>query len=61
MGAGHNPRPSKKERTRQRVFHKFLYSTERYGMLGCVGCGRCIAACPVNIDVRQVVSELEKQ
>jgi sulfhydrogenase subunit beta (sulfur reductase) len=59
MGAGHNPRPSKTERTRQRVFHKFKYSPERYGMLGCVGCGRCIAVCPVNIDIHEVVKELE--
>lgn len=59
MGAGHNPRPSKKERTRQRVFHKFKYSPERYGMLGCVGCGRCIGMCPVNIDIKRVVAELE--
>lgn len=59
MGHGHNPRPSKKERTRQRVFHKFKYSVERYGMLGCVGCGRCISMCPVNIDIKQVVNDLE--
>ncbi|MHB1000559.1 MAG: 4Fe-4S dicluster domain-containing protein [Armatimonadota bacterium] len=60
MGHGHNPRPSRKERTRQRVFHKFKYSPERYGILGCVGCGRCISACPVNIDIKRVVHKLEE-
>lgn len=61
MGAGHNPRSSKKERTRQRVFHKFKYSVERYNMLGCVGCGRCVALCPINMDIRQVIRELESK
>ena len=37
------------------MFHKFKYSPERYGMLGCVGCGRCVAVCPVNIDIRKVI------
>ena len=60
MGAGHNPRPTKHERTRQRVLHKFKYSPERYEMLGCVGCGRCISACPVNIDIRRIVNKLEQ-
>jgi len=61
MGHGHNPRPSEKERTRQRVFHKFKYSHERYGILACIGCGRCIASCPVNIDIRRVVNKLEEK
>lgn len=55
-GSGHNPRPGKKERVRQRFMHKFKYiPIKRDGEIGCVGCGRCIQMCPVNIDVREVV------
>jgi len=53
--SGHNPRPSHKERTRQRFMHKFSYSVDNYGELFCVGCGRCIKHCPVNIDLREVI------
>jgi len=58
MGAGHNPRPSQTERTRQRVLHKFRYLAEEFGAVGCTGCGRCVQACPVNIDLRAVLREL---
>jgi ferredoxin len=52
---GHNPRPSKKERVRQRFMHKFKYiPVKRDGEIGCVGCGRCVTLCPVNIDIREV-------
>jgi ferredoxin len=57
--SGHNPRPSKKERVRQRFMHKFKYiPLKRDGEIGCVGCGRCILLCPVNIDVRDVVRDM---
>lgn len=59
MGAGHNPRASQKERVRQRVSHKFKYLVEEFGRQGCTGCGRCVEACPVNIDLRQVLAEIE--
>jgi ferredoxin len=58
-GTGHNPRPSKKERVRQRFMHKFKYiPMKRDGEIGCVGCGRCVQLCPVNIDVREVVNQM---
>ncbi len=54
---GHNPRPSKTERFRQRFMHKFKYiPIKQNNEFGCVGCGRCITACPVNVDVREVVN-----
>jgi len=57
--SGHNPRPTGKERWRQRLMHKFRYWPEDHGEVGCVGCGRCVVDCPVNLDIRQVVHEIE--
>lgn len=56
--SGANPRPTGKERLRQRIMHKFSYFVESYGEAACVGCGRCIVNCPVNLDVRQVLATL---
>ncbi len=55
MAGGHNPRPSRKERVRNRFLHKLRYFQERYGELLCVGCGRCLAKCPVNLDITRVI------
>jgi len=54
-GSGHNPRAQKLQRVRQRFMHKLKYYPEKYkGGVACVGCGRCVKACPVNIDIRRV-------
>ncbi|MCX7634949.1 MAG: 4Fe-4S dicluster domain-containing protein [Syntrophales bacterium] len=55
--SGHNPRPTQKERWRQRVMHKFSYYPENFGAIACVGCGRCVMYCPVNIDIRKIVDD----
>jgi sulfhydrogenase subunit beta (sulfur reductase) len=54
--SGHNPRERKAQRYRQRVLHKFYYFHENWGENLCVGCGRCVVACPVNVDIREAVS-----
>lgn len=59
-GSGHNPRPTNKERFRQRVMHKFKYFVDRYGAIACVGCGRCIKNCPVNMDIREVLADIRR-
>jgi len=52
---GHNPRDSKTQRVRQRFMHKLKYFVEKYDQgIMCVGCGRCVRYCPVNIDIRKV-------
>lgn len=60
-GSGHNPRPSQKERTRQRIMHKFNYCFSNYGEGFCVGCGRCVRECPVNLDVREVIGTINQK
>jgi len=54
--SGHNPRKNKKERLRQRFMHKLSYTVENQGEVFCVGCGRCITQCPVNIDIREIIT-----
>ena len=55
--SGHNPRPTKTERLRQRFMHKFSYTVETVHEIYCVGCGRCVKYCPVNLDIREVLRE----
>ena len=55
--SGHNPRPTGRERLRQRIMHKFNYFVHNLDEIACVGCGRCVAYCPVNIDIREILKE----
>ena len=57
-GSGHNPRPTPKERWRQRIMHKFRYAVESYDISFCVGCERCIRNCPVSMDLRMTLKEV---
>jgi sulfhydrogenase subunit beta (sulfur reductase) len=55
IAGGHNPRPAKAQRLRNRFYCKFDYYPADFGPLGCVGCGRCIDHCPVNVDITEVL------
>ncbi len=60
IAGGHNPRATSGERLRNRFFCKFYYFPLQYGLASsaCTGCGRCIAYCPVNIDITEVLDYL---
>jgi len=59
--SGHNPRPDRASRWRQRVMHKFAYYVQRFGRRSCVGCGRCRRVCPVGMDIAEQLRKIEEQ
>jgi sulfhydrogenase subunit beta (sulfur reductase) len=59
IAGGHNPRSTKQQRLRQRFYCKFSYVPQDFGPLACVGCGRCVVECPVNIDIREMLTDIQ--
>ncbi len=58
MAHGTN-RPTQLERYRQRFMHKLVYfPSNNDGMYSCVGCGRCIEKCPMNLNIVKVIKAL---
>lgn len=55
---GFNVRPDIRSRYRQWLTHKLATWHDQYGRSGCVGCGRCIAWCPAEIDLTAEVAAL---
>ena len=54
-----NSRLSQKERFRQRFMHKLVYYPDNNeGMFSCVGCGRCLAKCPISMNIVKVMKTL---
>jgi ferredoxin len=55
---GGSVRPTGRSRYRQWLTHKLGTWWDQFGTSGCVGCGRCIAWCPVGIDITEEAAAL---
>jgi NAD(P)H-flavin reductase/ferredoxin len=53
-------RPDIEDRYRQWLTHKVGSWVAQFGSSGCVGCGRCIAWCPVGIDLTEEIAALRR-
>lgn len=56
--AGGVVRDTTRSRYRQWLTHKMGSWIDQFGTSGCVGCGRCIAWCPVGIDITEEAAAL---
>jgi ferredoxin len=60
VALGGNFRKSRDARLRQFMCHNLSYGVMQYNLMKCVGCGRCIKACPVHIDITEIARELRE-
>jgi sulfhydrogenase subunit beta (sulfur reductase) len=61
VAGGHDFRKTRARRQRHRFFRKGKYQTDAFGLLGCVGCGRCAQACLVDITPVGTWNELHRR
>lgn len=58
VSGGHNFRANRADRLKLWYTHKLKAFGSEYGSPGCIGCGRCVETCPVDINVLTVSEAL---
>ncbi len=58
---GHDLRPSNTDRLYNWYHHKFVRAPHELGHPTCVGCGRCITACPAHLNIKSIIASLNKK
>lgn len=54
-------RPENVDRLYNWYHHKFVRAERELGKSLCVGCGRCIKACPAHLNIKNILRSLEEQ
>lgn len=60
IAGGENFRRSRAARIKMRYYHKQRGFVAQHGRPSCVGCGRCLAACPAGIAITDVIARLRE-
>jgi sulfhydrogenase subunit beta (sulfur reductase) len=58
VAGGENFREERSSRVKFRFYHKQRGFVAEYGRPSCVGCGRCVAVCPVQINIITVIETI---
>ena len=58
VAGGEDPLKKKQVRFCNRYFCKYVWKPEKYDMLACTGCGRCIETCIARIDKNELFLEV---
>ncbi|MBN1570741.1 MAG: 4Fe-4S dicluster domain-containing protein [Acidobacteria bacterium] len=58
VAGGENFREDRASRVKHRFYHKQRGFVAEYGRPSCVGCGRCVEVCPVDINIISVIETI---
>ena len=61
VAGGHNFRPNKENRLKQRYRCKLKTFVDKFGRYACVGCGRCIEVCLAKINIAENIDSVRKE